>query len=68
MPDLMDTSRAVDIGKLLTANYIFTGTIVEMPTSVVIFGRILDVETGQIEATQQVAVPKNDELQALMQK
>jgi hypothetical protein len=67
LPDLMDTGRAVDIGKLLTANYIFTGTIVEMPTSVVIFGRILDVETGQIEATQQVTVPKNDELQALLQ-
>ena len=64
--DLVDTGKAVEIGHLLQADYIFTGTIVGMPTSVVIFGRILNVRTGEIEATEQVNLPVNDELQILL--
>ncbi len=51
----MDTSRAIEIGKFLTANYIVTGSLIEMSGSVVIFGRIINVETGEIESVAQVS-------------
>jgi Ca-activated chloride channel family protein len=59
LSDLMDTSNALEIGKLLTANYILTGSIVEMTGSVLIFGRIINVETSEIESVAQVIVPKD---------
>jgi TolB-like protein len=55
---LMDTTTAIEIGKLLTANYIVTGSVIEMPNSVVIFGRIINVETSEVESVAQVIVPK----------
>ena len=46
LSDLMDASHAIRVGNLLAANYIVTGTVIEMASSVVIFGRIINVETG----------------------
>jgi hypothetical protein len=66
LSDLMDTSNAVEIGKLLTANHILTGSVIEMPGSVVIFGRIINVETAEIESVAQVIVPKNRDVRALL--
>jgi TolB-like protein len=66
LSDLMDTSKAIEVGKLLTANHILTGTVIEMPTSVVIFGRIINVETAEIESAAQVIVQKNREVKALL--
>jgi hypothetical protein len=37
-----------------------------MPTSVVIFGRIINVETAEIESAAQVIVQKNREVKALL--
>lgn len=65
LPDLIATGKTVDIGKMLTANYILTGTVVEMPTSVVIFGRIINVETVEVESVAQVIVPKDKEVNSL---
>ncbi|MCK5569950.1 MAG: hypothetical protein KAJ15_09550, partial [Spirochaetes bacterium] len=64
--DLMDTSNAIEIGKLLTANYILTGSVVEMPGSVMIFGRVINVETAEVESVAQVIVPKNHDVRALL--
>jgi TolB-like protein len=64
--DLMDTSNAIEIGKLLTANYILTGSVVEMPGSVMIFGRVINVETAEVESVAQVIVPKNSDVRALL--
>jgi hypothetical protein len=66
LSDLMDTSKAIDVGKLLTANHILTGTVIEMPNSVVIFGRVINVETAEIESAAQVIVPKNREVKSLL--
>ncbi|MBN2443505.1 MAG: VWA domain-containing protein [Spirochaetales bacterium] len=63
---LMDTSKAIRIGNLLSAQYILTGTVIEMDTSVVIFGRIINVETGEIESVAQVIVDKNKEVNDLL--
>ncbi|HEB33154.1 MAG TPA: VWA domain-containing protein [Spirochaetes bacterium] len=64
--DLMDTSNAISIGEILSANYIVTGSVIEMPGSVLIFGRIINVKTEEIESAAQVIVPKNSEMEALL--
>jgi hypothetical protein len=66
LSDLMDTSKAINVGRLLTADHMLTGTVIEMPNSVVIFGRIINVETAEIESAAQVIVPKNREVEALL--
>ena len=66
LSDLVDTSKAIEIGKLLTANYIVTGSVIEMSNSVVIFGRIINVETGEIESVAQVIVPKDRDVVRLL--
>jgi TolB-like protein len=66
LSDLIDTNKAITVGKLLTVNHILTGSVIEMPNSVVIFGRIINVETGEIESVAQVIVPKNREVNALL--
>ena len=52
--------------KLLTVNHILTGSVIEMPGSVVIFGRIINVETGEIESVAQVILPKSRDVKALL--
>jgi TolB-like protein len=66
LSDLMDTEKAIRVGKLLTVHHILTGSVIEMPNSVVIFGRIINVETGEIESVAQVIIPKNREVSALL--
>jgi Ca-activated chloride channel family protein len=66
LSDLIDTSNAIKVGHLLTASHILTGTVLEMPGSVVIFGRIINVETAEIESAAQVIVPKNSEVRSLL--
>ena len=66
LSDLMDTGKAIDVGRLLTADHMLTGTVIEMPNSVVIFGRIINVETAEIESAAQVIVAKNREVEALL--
>lgn len=63
---LMDTTKAIEVGKLLSANYILTGTVIEMSTSVVIFSRIINVESGEVEAAAQVIVARNEEVNQLL--
>ncbi|HEB31756.1 MAG TPA: hypothetical protein ENI15_12915 [Spirochaetes bacterium] len=66
LSDLMDTTNAIEIGKLLTANHMLTGSVIEMADSVVIFGRIINVETAEIESVAQVIVPRSAEVRALL--
>ncbi len=66
LSDLVDTTNAITVGKLLTVSHILTGTVLEMPGSVVIFGRIINVESGEIESAAQVIVPRNREVEALL--
>jgi hypothetical protein len=66
LSDLMDTSNAITVGKFLAANYIVTGSVIEMAASVVIFGRVINVETGEVESVAQVIVPMDAELRKLL--
>ncbi len=63
---MADTSTAIEVGKMLAARYLVTGSIIEMSSSVVIFGRIINVESGEIESAAQVIVRKSRELQELL--
>lgn len=64
--DLVDTEKAVSVGKMLAAGLILTGSVIEMPSSVVIFGRIVNVETSEVESAAQVILPKTGELATLL--
>ena len=64
--DLVDTERAIRIGNLLSARYIVTGTVVEMSRTVVIFGRVINVETGEVESAAQVVVTRGVDVERLL--
>ena len=66
LSDLMDTTKAINVGKILTANHILTGTVIKMPSSVVIFGRIINVETAEVESAAQVIVPRSREVESML--
>jgi Ca-activated chloride channel family protein len=65
LSDLMDTSKAIKIGQFLAADYLLTGSVLEMERTVIIFGRVINVETAEIESVAQVVVPKTRELKSL---
>jgi len=64
--DLMDTTKAIKVGESLYANYILTGTVIEMSESVVIFCRVVNIETAEIESVGQVIVPRNEEVNEML--
>ena len=66
LSDLADTTNAIAVGKVLAARYILTGSVIEMPGSLVIFARIVNVETSEVESAAQVIVPKNGEVSGLL--
>jgi WD40 repeat protein len=66
-PQLLDASVAISLGKSLAAQYILTATVIEMSESVVISGRIIDVETSQVEVVDQISLEKNKHVEALLQ-
>lgn len=59
---LMDTTTAARIGELLSAAYIVTGNVIETSQSVIIFARIVNVETGVVESAAQTVIPKEGEI------
>jgi hypothetical protein len=65
--ETIDIGKAVELGRLLGSDYIITGTVVETASSLSIFARILKVQTGQVESTQDLRLPKDQELNALLQ-
>ena len=65
--DLVDTENAIRVGRMLSADLLLTGTVIEMAQSVIIFSRIIDVETGEIESSAQVIVPKSADLEQLLE-
>lgn len=65
--DLVDTENAIRVGRMLAADLLLTGTVIEMAQSVIIFSRIIDVETGEIESSAQVIVPMSADLEQLLE-
>ena len=66
LSDLMDTSKAIRIGQVLAADYLLTGSVIEMDRTVIIFGRVINVETAEIESVAQIVVPKSTSLKSLL--
>ncbi len=66
LSDLVEPNQAIQVGKILAANYLVTGTVIPASESVLIFGRIINVETAVIESAAQVIVPRNQEVQSLL--
>jgi TolB-like protein len=54
MTDLVDRATAVRTGKLLAAQCILVGSIIETHTGVEIVGRMIDAETAEILSTKDV--------------
>ncbi|MBN1836246.1 MAG: VWA domain-containing protein [Spirochaetales bacterium] len=55
---LTDKVSALEVGRSLNADYILTGTVLEMAASYVVFSRLLNVGSGEVESAAQVIVAK----------
>jgi len=66
LSDLVDTENAIQIGRIMAADLLLTGTVIEMTQSVIIFSRIIDVASGEIESAAQVIIPKSADLERLL--
>ncbi len=64
--DLLDTKNAIKIGKMMNADYVLVGSVVETDKTIVIFGRLIDVEKANIESAPQVILPKNKDVESLL--
>ncbi|GHV51414.1 hypothetical protein AGMMS49579_06660 [Spirochaetia bacterium] len=51
---VLDTDDAITVGKLLGAQFIITGQVIPMAAQVIVFGRVINVETGEIVSAAQV--------------
>ncbi len=63
---LVDTATAVEVGRILSADYIVTGTVLPSANSVIVFGRVVNVQTGRVESAAQVVVTRNEEINSLL--
>ena len=66
LSDLVETNTAIRVGHMLSAEYILTGTIIPMPTTAVVFSRIIHVESSAVKATAQIIVPMTAEVRSLL--
>jgi hypothetical protein len=60
--DLKDTDVAIDTGRQLAADFLITGSLVETSRSIIIFGRLIRIETGAIESVAQVVISKSEDV------
>lgn len=63
---LVDTTTAVRVGELLSAQYILTGTVLPMSRSQVVFARIIEVESGRVITAVQSIFPMDQDLTSLI--
>ena len=66
LSDLVEPGRAVSVGKILVADYLVTGTVIALSESIVVFSRIINVETAVIEAVAQVIIPRDSQVNSLL--
>jgi TolB-like protein len=57
--DLSDKVNALRVGRSLGADYILTGSVMEMSGSYIVFTRLLNVGSGEVDSAAQVIVAKN---------
>lgn len=63
---LVDTNKAIEVGNLLSAEYIITGNIIPMANSVIIFARVINVESSEVLAVSQVIIPKTEDIKQML--
>ncbi|MFP3090968.1 VWA domain-containing protein [Treponema sp. TIM-1] len=51
---MLDADAAIGVGKLLGARYMITGQVIPMTSQVIVFGRVINVETGEILSAAQL--------------
>ena len=56
--DLTDKLNAVAVGQSLSADYIITGTVIESVSTIIVFSRLLNVSSQEVESAAQVIVAK----------
>ena len=56
--NLTDKLNAVEVGRLLHADYIMTGTVIETENTFIIFSRLLNVKSGEVASSAQVIISK----------
>ncbi len=66
LSDLVEPNQAIPVGKILAANYLVTGSVIPASESIVIFSRIINVETAVIESVAQMIVPRNEGVESLL--
>ena len=57
--ELLDTGAAIRLGRLLGARYIITGQVIPMSSQVIVFGRVVNVETAEIVSAAQIFLDRN---------
>ncbi len=63
---LVDINQAITVGELLSAQYIITGNIIPMKDTVLVFARVVNVESSEIETVTRVIIPKTEEVIGLL--
>jgi len=58
--DLIDNDAALRSGREVDADYVVSGTILDMPGSTIVFGKVLDAASGNVASVAQVVLPKAD--------
>jgi TolB-like protein len=56
--DLTETLNAITVGQFLAADYMLTGTVMETANTYIIFSRLLNIVSGEVESAAQVIVAK----------
>jgi len=56
---LLDTDEAIEVGRLLGAQYMITGQVIPMNTQAIVFARVIHVQTGEIVSAAQVFVERS---------
>jgi Ca-activated chloride channel family protein len=57
--ELLDADVAIRLGRLMGARYIITGQIIPMSAQVIVFGRVINVETGEIMSAAQIFLDRD---------
>lgn len=65
---LVDENSAAEFGKILGANYVVTGSVVQQETENIINVRFINVEKGTVELARSVAVEEGEGLQQICTK
>ena len=68
LSDLVDPSKAVELGKLLGADLILTGSVVKIGTSYTINARFIDVKTGMAKRAEAIRGNEINELTYMSSK